>query len=249
MGGGSGLFLWQWGSWVRVSCHSLQRKSAFFASAVGNVPVSGMAFPPHRNGEHDQAGQRKSKLESVIGLPKEIVRAKVLTQLDEVMKEFIGKSPLVFISSIDANGHVDISPKGDPCGFVKIDASGNLLIPERPGNKLTFGFRNILRNGEIGLIFIVPNQRETLRVKGIATLHNEPSVLAKLQVNNKPALLCTYVDVKECFMHCGKALIIAFISRDATSKHRNCANQIFARRGRLNLTLCNHSITLYSCSR
>ncbi len=150
--------------------------------------------------------RNESELESVIGQPMD-VRAKIRTQLDEVMKEFIGRSPLVFVSTIDANGHVDVSPKGDPSGFVKIDAAGNLLIPDRPGNRLTFGFRNILRNGQIGLIFVVPNQRETLRVKGIATLHNEPSLLAALQVNGKPALLCTYVEVKECFMHCGKALV------------------------------------------
>src|SRR5690606_16113617 len=150
--------------------------------------------------------RNESELESVIGPPME-VRAKIRPQLDEVMKEFIGRSPLVFVSTIDANGHVDVSPKGDPCGFVKIDAAGNLLIPDRPGNRLTFGFRNILRNGQIGLIFVVPNQRETLRVKGIATLHKDPGLLAAMQVNGKPALLCTYVEVKECFMHCGKALV------------------------------------------
>lgn len=149
----------------------------------------------------------EDELESVLGEPMEFVRAKILTRLDDLMKEFIRKSPLIFVSTIDANGHVDVSHKGDPCGFVKIDDLGNLLIPERPGNRLTFGFRNILLNGEIGLIFLVPNQRETLRVKGVATLHNEPGVLDSLQANGKPALLCTHVEVKECFMHCGKALI------------------------------------------
>jgi len=149
----------------------------------------------------------ESELESVLGTPTEKVKSKILTKLDDVMKEFIKRSPLVFISTIDANGHVDVSPKGDPSGFIKIDDSGNLLIPDRPGNRLTFGFRNILRNGEIGLIFVIPNQRETLRVKGIATLHNDPKVLEALQANGKPALLCTHVEVKACFMHCGKALI------------------------------------------
>lgn len=148
----------------------------------------------------------ESELETVIGMPMN-VREKIVPQLDDLMKEFIRKSPLVFISTMDANGHLDVSPKGDPCGFVKIDAAGNLLIPDRPGNRLTLGFRNILRNGEIGLIFVVPNQRETLRVKGIATLNNDPAILAALQANDKPALLCTYVEVKECFMHCGKALV------------------------------------------
>ncbi|RJF91195.1 MSMEG_1061 family FMN-dependent PPOX-type flavoprotein [Sphingomonas cavernae] len=146
-------------------------------------------------------------LERVIGEPMEFVRAKVGPQLNSAMKSFIARSPLIFIATIDANGHVDVSPKGDPEGFVEIDGDGNLLIPERLGNRLTFGFRNILDNGQIGLIFVVPNQRETLRVKGVATLHNDPAVLERMQVGGKPALLYTYVEVKECFFHCGKALI------------------------------------------
>lgn len=148
----------------------------------------------------------ESELEAVIGMPMN-VREKIVPRLDDLMKQFIRRSSLVFISTIDSNGHPDVSPKGDPAGFVKIDDAGNLLIPDRPGNRLTLGFRNILRNGEIGLIFVVPNQRETLRVKGIATLHHDPAILASLQANDKPALLCTYVEVKECFMHCGKALV------------------------------------------
>lgn len=149
----------------------------------------------------------ESELEAALGAPSEAVRAKVLTRLDDLMIEFIEQSPLAFISTIDGSGHVDVSPKGDPRGFIQVDGGGNLLIPERPGNKLTFGFRNVLRNGEIGLIFVVPNQRETLRVKGTATLHRDPDVLERLQVNGKPALLYTSVEVKECFFHCGKALI------------------------------------------
>ena len=151
--------------------------------------------------------KNEEELEAVIGAPMEFVRGKILPQLDDVMKDFIRKSPLIFLSTIDPNGRVDVSPKGDPIGFVKIDESGNLLIPERLGNRLTMGFRNILRNGEIGLIFVVPNQRETLRVKGVATILNKPELLNTLQAKGKPALLCTHVEVKECFMHCGKAFI------------------------------------------
>lgn len=149
----------------------------------------------------------EAELQAIIGEPMEFVRVKIASHLDAAMKEFIAQSPLLFVSTIDENGRVDISPKGDPRGFVEVDAESNLLIPERPGNKLTFGFRNILRNGEIGLIFVVPNQRETLRVKGRATLHADPERLQQMQVNGKPALMYTHVDVKECFFHCGKALI------------------------------------------
>ncbi len=157
--------------------------------------------------ESDHRITDEKALEAVIGEPMEFVRAKILTRLDGVMKEFIARSPLIFVSTIDEHGHVDISPKGDPGGFVLTDDNGDLLIPERPGNKLTFGFRNILRNGEIGLIFIVPRQRETLRVKGTATLHCDPAELERMQVNGRPALMYTRVAVKECFFHCGKALI------------------------------------------
>lgn len=149
----------------------------------------------------------EARLEEVLGAPMEFVRGKVLPRLNEAMVQFIRRSPLAFVSTIDANGHPDVSPKGDPEGFVAVDADGNLLIPERPGNRLTFGFRNIIRNGEIGLIFLVPNQLETLRIKGRASLHTDPALLASMEVGGKPALLCTRVEVQECFFHCGKALV------------------------------------------
>jgi PPOX class probable FMN-dependent enzyme len=149
----------------------------------------------------------ESELEAVIGEPVEFVREKVQPALDAAMCEYIRRSPLVFISTIDEAGRVDCSPKGDPRGFVQVDESGNLLIPERPGNKLTFGFRNILRNSQIGLIFVVPGMRETLRVKGVAALYKDPELLAQLAERKKPALLCTHVEVQECFFHCGKAMI------------------------------------------
>lgn len=149
----------------------------------------------------------EAALEAIIGEPMEIVRAKVGPQLNGAMKAFIAKAPIAFIATRDAEGRMDISPKGDPEGFVEVDDAGNLLIPERLGNRLTFGFRNILRNDEIGLIFVVPNQLETLRVKGKATLHNDPAVLERMAVKGKPALIYTHVAVTECFFHCGKAFI------------------------------------------
>lgn len=147
------------------------------------------------------------QLEAVVGCPHPFVRTKIRNHLDDLMIEFIGKSPLVFLATRDAAGGVDISPKGDPAGFVQVDPKGNLLLPERPGNQLAIGFRNILANQEVGLIFVVPNQRETLRVKGRAGLRRDPDRLSDMQVGGKPALLYTYVEVEECFIHCGKAVV------------------------------------------
>ncbi len=149
----------------------------------------------------------EADLQDVIGEPFDFVAAKIRKTLDEPMSDFIRQAPLVFVSTIDDEGNIDTSPKGDPPGFVQIDDAGKLIIPERPGNRLAFGFKNILRNSRIGLIFVIPKLRETLRVKGRATLHRDPDVLAALEVNKKPALLYTSVEIEECFFHCGKAMI------------------------------------------
>ena len=149
----------------------------------------------------------EAELEAVLGEPMEFVRKKVRDHLDDAMRNFIANSPLAFVSTIDECGRLDVSPKGDPPGFARVDDEGDLLIPERLGNRLTFGFRNILRNGEIGLLFVVPTERETLRVKGRATLHRDPEVIADMAVGGRPALMYTRVRVQECFFHCGKALI------------------------------------------
>lgn len=146
-------------------------------------------------------------LEAVVGEAHPFVRNKIFKNLDDLMIEFIGRSPLVMVATRDADGGIDVSPKGDPAGFVQVEGSKSLIIPERPGNQLTLGFRNILDNGQIGLIFMVPKQRETLRIKGRATLHRDPDVLESMTVNRKPALLYTRVAIEECFIHCGKAMI------------------------------------------
>ena len=157
--------------------------------------------------EGDHLISSEAELRAIIGEPMEFVRAKIGTSLNTAMAAFVREAPLIFVSTIDASGNLDVSPKGDPKGFVEIDANGDLLIPERPGNRLTFGFCNILKNGRIGLIFVIPNQLETFRVKGRATLHNDPETLDRMQVSGKPALLYTRVKIEECFFHCGKALI------------------------------------------
>lgn len=149
----------------------------------------------------------EDELINVIGEAHSSTLQKVCESLDESMIEFIRQSPLVFISTTDENGLIDISPKGDAPGFVNVDEQNNLLIPERPGNKLAFGFKNILRNNNVGLIFVIPNTRETLRVKGRATLTRDPDLLQELSAQNKPAILCTHIEVKESFFHCGKAMI------------------------------------------
>ena len=149
----------------------------------------------------------EDEVTAILGEPPDFVRAKVSDRVDASAAAFIARSPLVFVGTVDRAGGVDVSPKGDAPGFVHLADPRSLLIPERKGNNLAFGPRNILATGRIGLIFVVPGQRETLRVNGTATLDADPERLDQLSARGRPSLLCTEVTVEECFFHCGKALI------------------------------------------
>lgn len=149
----------------------------------------------------------EEELDTIFGEPSPLVQNKSSASLDESMKEFVRRAPLICLSTVDANGHADVSPKGDAPGFIHIDDEGNLLIPDRPGNKLVQGFRNLLVNNKVGILFIVPTMRETMRIKGTATITRDPAILEQLSADDKPALMCTYIKVEECFFHCGKAMI------------------------------------------
>ena len=133
----------------------------------------------------------EDQITAILGEPPDFVRAKVADRVDPSAAVFIARSPLVFIGTVDRHGRIDVSPKGDAPGFVRVESPESLLIPERIGNNLAFGLRNILSTGRIGLIFVVPGQRETLRVNGTATINNDPALLEQLAARGKPALLCT----------------------------------------------------------
>lgn len=165
-----------------------------------------MSLAPHL-GPHSVTTD--AELEALIGTPGEQVKMKLRTEIDDTAREFIERAPFVVVATSDADGRLDASPKGDPPGFVHVIDSTTLAIPERKGNALGFGPRNILATGRIALIFVVPGQRETYRVNGAAHLTRDPELLDRLAVSGKPALMATVVDVEEAFFHCGKAMIRA----------------------------------------
>ena len=150
-----------------------------------------------------------AELAALIGSPDDRVKMKLLTEIDDTARAFIERAPFVVVATSDADGRLDASPKGDPPGFVHVIDSTTLAIPERKGNALGFGPRNILATGRIALIFMVPGQRETYRVNGAARLTRDPELLDRLAVSGKPALMATVVEVEEAFFHCGKAMIRA----------------------------------------
>lgn len=151
--------------------------------------------------------ENEQQIEEALGQVSEMVRQKIFDHVDEFAAAFIARSPLVLVATSDSDGRLDVSPKGDAPGFVLLEDERTLLVPERPGNKLAYGFRNVLQNPRMALIFVVPGTTETLRVAGKAELSRDPALLERLAAKGKPALLATRVRVEECFFHCGKAFL------------------------------------------
>jgi uncharacterized protein len=148
-------------------------------------------------------------LRALIGEPSGMVQAKVWDTIEPSVRTFIDRSPFLLLATADAAGKVDVSPRGDPAGFVLVADERTLYIPDRQGNKLVFGLRNILENPHVGVIFLVPGTNETLRVNGRAELTTDPTVLDRLVARGRPAHLAIRVSVEECFLHCAKAFVRA----------------------------------------
>lgn len=152
--------------------------------------------------------QTEEDLRSLMGDPvAPPVVEKTLSSLDKHCLAFIDRSPFVLISSSDASGRMDISPKGDASGFVKVLDENTLVIPDRPGNQRFDTFRNLFQSPRIGLIFLIPGKRETLRIGGTAEVVRDSDLLEKLAANGKVPALAIAVHVDEAFFHCSKCMI------------------------------------------
>lgn len=147
------------------------------------------------------------ELRDIMGHPNEVVLRKTIDHVDEICRAFIEKSPFITIATADADKNLDVSPKGDPPGFVKILDSKTLAIPDRPGNRKADSLRNIIQNPYIGLIFFIPGIKETLRVNGKAKVVVDEDVLSLLTCKGKTPSFAIIVEVSEAFMHCAKCII------------------------------------------
>ena len=136
-------------------------------------------------------------------------KLKVRDHLDEQSIAFVRRSPFLLLSTVDAQGGLEVSPKGDEPGFVHALDKNTLLFPDRPGNNLAFGHLNILANPNVGMIFLAPGTGETLRVSGSATLHDDAGLRENLAARGKPAKLVMKVVVTRAYFHCARSLLRA----------------------------------------
>jgi uncharacterized protein len=149
----------------------------------------------------------EAQLRALIGEPTELVRSKLATKLNALTRQFIERSPFVCLSTSGADGSCDVSPRGDPAGFVRILDEATLLMPERPGNRLADSLRNILSNPRVGLLFFIPGVTDSFRVNGRASLTTDQALLAPCAVEGKAPKLGILVTVEEAYTQCSKAMI------------------------------------------
>ncbi len=149
------------------------------------------------------------RLRELIGTPNEIVHLKIHSQLNSAARDFIARSPMLFLATCSSDGKPQVSPKGDAPGFAHVEDDSTLIIPERKGNKLAFTLENIVTNPRVGLIFLVPGTCETLRIEGGAQLDDDPALCKKLSARGSAALLVTRIKIDAVYFHCAKAFLRA----------------------------------------
>ncbi|MFM9279138.1 MSMEG_1061 family FMN-dependent PPOX-type flavoprotein [Paenibacillus jiagnxiensis] len=146
------------------------------------------------------------ELRELVGTPSERVQHKVVSVIEEHTRGYLQQSPLFFLATSSADGHCDVSPRGDGPGFVKALDEHRLVFPERPGNKRVDSLLNIMENPQVGMIFLIPGLDEVLRINGKAWITRSPELMEQMQWDGKTTGMCVVVEVEECFVHCPRAL-------------------------------------------
>ncbi len=161
--------------------------------------------PPVTSYPFDDIVSSEAELRELLGHPSQGAIDKQLSVIDPHSRNFIEHAPFVLVATSNAEGKLDVSPKGDPAGFVKVLDEKTLLIPDRPGNRRLDGFVNLLQNPNIGLIFLVPRVEETLRINGKAMLIRDRALLDTMRCRDTSPKLAIAVEAEEVYFHCAKA--------------------------------------------
>jgi hypothetical protein len=141
------------------------------------------------------------------GAPRTLAAAKTRERLDAWSRRFIGLSPFCVIASADARGWCDATPRGDAPGFVRVLDDVTLAMPDRLGNNRVDTLLNVAANPRVGLLFMIPGVRETLRVNGRAAISTDEALRAGMSERGKAPTSVLVITIEELFFHCGKALI------------------------------------------
>jgi PPOX class probable FMN-dependent enzyme len=149
----------------------------------------------------------EQQLREIIGSPAEQVVAKITDRLNDLTRQFIDASPFLCVATSSPDGGLDVSPRGDPAGFVRVLDERTLLLPDRPGNRIADTLTNLLTDARIALLFLIPGVGDTFRVNGHAVVTDDRELLEPCSVDGKIPALGIVVTVEEAYTQCPKALI------------------------------------------
>jgi PPOX class probable FMN-dependent enzyme len=149
----------------------------------------------------------EKELRERIGSPAPLVAAKIADRLNPLTRQFLERSPFVCVATARPDGGLDVSPRGDPAGFVRILDDRTLLLPDRPGNRIADTLTNLLADDRIALLFLIPGIGDTFRVNGRGVVVDDPELLADSAVEGKVPKLGILISVEEAYTQCAKALI------------------------------------------
>jgi uncharacterized protein len=149
----------------------------------------------------------EAELRAIIGSPAELVVSKISDRLNELTRRFVERSPFVCVATKMPGGGIDVSPRGDPAGFVRIVDERTLLLPDRPGNRIADTLRNLIADPAIGLLFLIPGVGDSFRVNGRGTITDDDDLLAPSEVEGAVPRLGIVVSIEEAYTQCSKALI------------------------------------------
>lgn len=150
------------------------------------------------------------QLVALLGEPTDRARDKGRETLLDVDRAWLAAAPFCVLSTADDHGRCDASPKGDPAGsLAHVIDERTLAVAERPGNRRADGYRNILANPRVGLLFMIPGRGDTLRINGRARLVSDAPWFDALVVEGHRPVLAAVVDVEEVYFHCAKSFLRA----------------------------------------
>lgn len=158
----------------------------------------------------------EAELRELVGEPAPAAVAKQRDHLHDLDRAWLAASPFCLLATAGADGRCDVSPKGDPPGFVHVLDDRTVVVPERPGNRRVDGFLNVLANPHAGLISLLPGRSDTLRVNGRATLVRDAPFFDAMVVKGHRPLLAVVIEVEEVFHHCSKAFLRSSLWDTAT---------------------------------
>ncbi|MDQ1210930.1 pyridoxamine 5'-phosphate oxidase family protein [Pantoea anthophila] len=149
-----------------------------------------------------------TELERLYGTVARPSIAKVTDHIHPAYRPFIDASPFVALATSGPDG-LDVSPRGDPAGFIDIEDDRTLLLPDRRGNNRIDSLRNILHDNRVALLFLIPGIGETLRVNGTAAIRTDPALLERFAVNNQLPKTVLRIAVDTVFFQCSRAILRA----------------------------------------